>query len=194
MGCPGAQAFSAASISFSRSAFPKTDVRKRGRQADVLTERENSCRFVRGCVCELEPRQNAKGDFFAVVERMGFRQCGETIVNGMGCRQSRAFKPDSAQQDVRLDNVIQSRRDDMPLTGDFSSRTIGQQCFITEFGDVESCPLCYTPPHSFADWVRSQDLASNQVDSASPIPATRKRVGAAAMIPTSTSTTAGFVF
>jgi len=50
------------------------------------------------------------------------------------------------------------------------------------------------PPHSFGDWVRSQDLASNQVDNASPIPATKKRVGAAAMMLTSTSTTAGFVF
>ena len=50
------------------------------------------------------------------------------------------------------------------------------------------------PPHSFADWVRSQDRASNQVESASPIPATRKRVGAAAIMPTSTSTAAGFDF
>ena len=32
----------------------------------------------------------------------------------------------------------------MLLTGDFSGRTVGQQCFITEFGDVESYP-CAIP-------------------------------------------------
>jgi hypothetical protein len=76
-------------------AIPKANVHERGRQADVLTERVNGCyRFSRR-VCKLEAGRDAKGNFFAVVERMGFRQRGQTIVNGMSRRQPGAFKADS---------------------------------------------------------------------------------------------------
>ena len=51
-----------------------------------------------------------------------------------------------------------------------------------------------TSPQAFSELVRSHDLASNHVASASPIPDTRKREGAQEMIFVSTSTTCGFIF
>ena len=68
------------------SLMAQTDVGKSGGQTNLLTEGENGGRFLGGRIGELQSGQNAKGDFFAVVKRMGFRQGGETIVNGMGGR------------------------------------------------------------------------------------------------------------
>ena len=101
--------------------------------------REDRVRFLWGSICELQSGQDAKGDFLSVIERMRFGQRRQAIVNGMGCRQSPAFKTDSTQQDISLDDVLQSRRDDAHLTGDLGRNTIGQQRFIAEFGDAESC-------------------------------------------------------
>ena len=67
-GLLGSARFSSRNHQLLLAGLSQTDVLKRGRQADVLTERENSFRFLHGCVCQLEPGQNAKGDLFAVVE------------------------------------------------------------------------------------------------------------------------------
>lgn len=50
-----------------------------------------------------------------------------------------AFKADSAQQDIRLDNAIQGCRDKVSLAGEFSDHAMGQQRFIAVTGP--RCPL-----------------------------------------------------
>lgn len=53
----------------------------------------------------------------------------EQVLNHPG-----AFKADSAQQDIRLDNAIQGWRDRVSLAGEFSGHAMGQQRFIAVTG------------------------------------------------------------
>ena len=55
-----------------------------------------------------------------------------------GGRQTGAFEPDTAEQDVRLDDVFQGRRDDLPLVGELRGRAIGEQRIVAEPGDVQT--------------------------------------------------------
>ncbi|OQC71531.1 MAG: hypothetical protein BWX45_01161 [Deltaproteobacteria bacterium ADurb.Bin002] len=55
----------------------------------------------------------------------------------MSRRQSRAFKSQTGKQNVRLDNVVQGRCDDMLCSGHFRRTTVRKQRIITEFGQMQ---------------------------------------------------------
>jgi hypothetical protein len=74
MDCPGAQAISAAAISFSGPVSPRPMSASVVGRSYLLTKGEDRFRFDRGGVGELKSRQNAESNFFAMVERMGLCQ------------------------------------------------------------------------------------------------------------------------
>ena len=63
-----------------------TDVAQAHGQAHRGAEAQHFVQFFRGGVFQHQLHQRAKGDLFAVQIGMGFFQCGQAIVDGMGCR------------------------------------------------------------------------------------------------------------
>ena len=69
-----------------------------------------------------------------MVVGVGLLQRGQTVVNRVRRREARTFEADPAQQDVGLHDVVQCRRDDLPLVGPLRVGTVAQERVVTEPG------------------------------------------------------------
>jgi hypothetical protein len=69
---------------------------------------------------------------------MGFCQCGQSVVDGMGAGQSAAFKADAGKQGVGLNDMLQGRGDDLLLRCGLGGRAVAQQGIVAEPGQVKA--------------------------------------------------------
>ena len=91
----------------------KPDLCERRRQADGLAEVVDLGDQAARLGGQEQAGKDADGDFFAVKVGVGCIELGQAVVDRMGGCQPRALKAQSAEENVRLDDVIQRRRDDL---------------------------------------------------------------------------------